>query len=158
LAMSRAFARRALRPLSRMTAQAELATSGTRGWPAHASHGADSESSSSLKALGEPSDPREVAALAVAFNRLIARLDGLLATERSFTQDAAHEMRTPLTVISGEIEFVLADEKLSARDRDALRRAYQQSHEMSALVDALLLLRRADALPDNADDDPVNLS
>jgi signal transduction histidine kinase len=142
LASSRALARRALRPLSRMTAQAEgIATrDGAR------------------KPLGQPADPREVAALAAAFNRLLARLDTLLAAERHFTQDAAHELRTPLTVVSGELEYALADPGLPARDRDALRRAWQQSRELSDLVDALLLLRNADALRVGENGVPVNLS
>jgi len=141
LASSRALARRALRPLLRMTAQADRGSRlGTVG------------------PLGKSGDPREVASLAAAFNRLVARLDTLLAAERHFTQDAAHELRTPLTVVSGELEYVLADPNLSARDRDALRRAWQQSRELSVLVDALLLLRQADALPDAAGGLPVNLS
>ena len=141
LASSRTLARRALRPLSRMTAQAERASR-----------------EGEVKPLGKPGDPREVAALAAAFNRLTARLDALLAAERHFTQDAAHELRTPLTVVSGELEYVLADPGLSARDRDALRRAWQQSRELSLLVDALLLLRSADAQPEPRSGVPVNLS
>lgn len=127
LAMSRALARRALAPLSRMTALAESAAKDGR-----------------LAPLAGPTDPEEVARLADAFHRLFARLDELLEAERRFTQDAAHELRTPLTVISGELEGFAGDARLPSSRRESLRNASDQARDLSALVEALLLLRRAE--------------
>lgn len=127
-ALSRALARRALRPLSRITVEAEDAT--RRG---------------TLHRLEQPSDPAEVAILAGAFDRLFARLDESLRAERHFTQDAAHELRTPLTVLSGELEYALLDPSLPERLREGLRRASDETRALSELVEALLLLRRADS-------------
>ncbi len=143
VALSRAVARRALRPLSRMAIQAELALA--RGV---------------VRPLGRPADPSEVAALAASFNRLLSRLDEMLRAEQHFTQDAAHELRTPLTVLSGELEYALADTSLGARQRQGLERAAQQARAMSELVEALLFLRRTDppAAEERADFAPVNLS
>jgi signal transduction histidine kinase len=143
VAGSRAVAGRALRPLSRMAAQAEQAQA--RGV---------------VGPLGRPTDPAEVAALAQSFNRLLARLDDMLRAEQHFTQDAAHELRTPLTVLSGELEYALSDAALPARQREGLERAAEQARAMSELVEALLLLRRTDptAAKDRTDLVPVNLS
>jgi two-component system, OmpR family, heavy metal sensor histidine kinase CusS len=139
-AISRALARRALRPLSRMAVQAEQAT--LQG---------------DLRALGHPSDPVEVATLSTAFNRLLARVDKMLKTEREFTQDAAHELRTPLTVLSGELERASSDATLPEARREGLVRAWDQARGISGLVEALLLLRGSDASATEAFV-PVNLT
>ena len=124
---SRVLARRTLAPLSRLTAQADAA----------APHQAP-------RTLTIPTDPAEIVTLSTAFDRLLAQVHDLLRAERNFSQDAAHELRTPLTVLSGEIEFALSDVALPPRDRHSLQRAAEQAHAMSELVEALLLLRRAD--------------
>src|SRR5438552_15049099 len=98
-----------------------------------------------LRPLGRASDPAELAGLASAFNGLIARLETSLNAERHFTHEAAHELRTPITVLSGEIEYVRSDAALSDRNRRGLDRAAEQARRMSELVDALLLLRRVAA-------------
>jgi two-component system OmpR family sensor kinase len=134
-------ARRELRPLSRITADADEAT--RRGF---------------LSRLEHPSDPAEVATLAAAFDRLFRRLDETLRAERHFTQDAAHELRTPLTVLSGELEYALQDSSLPERHRPGLERAFREVTTLSNLVEALLLLRRADSDPLRGGDAiPVNL-
>ena len=48
--------------------------------------------------------PEEIGPLTEAFNSLLARLRGALATQRRFVQDAAHELRTPITAIGLQIE------------------------------------------------------
>ncbi len=140
--LSRLLARRALRPLSRITAEADEAT--RRGF---------------LSQLEQPSDPVEVATLAAAFDRLFRRLDDTLRAERHFTQDAAHELRTPLTVLSGELEYTLQDSTLPERHRSGLEGAFREVKTLSDLVEALLLLRRADSDPLHGGETvPVNLA
>jgi signal transduction histidine kinase len=140
--LSRLVARRALRPLSRIAAEADRAT--RRGF---------------LSRLEQPSDPAEVATLAASFDRLFGRLDDRLRAERQFTQDAAHELRTPLTVLSGELEYALQEASMSERHRSGLERALREVNTLSDLVEALLLLRRADSVPlHDGDTVPVNLA
>jgi signal transduction histidine kinase len=141
--LSRVVARRALRPLSRMATQAEHATE-----------------QGVVRPLGRPGDPDEIRRLAGSFNRLLARLEEMIRVEQHFTQDAAHELQTPLTVLSGELEYALSDSFLSARHRDGLQRAWGQVRAMSDLVEALLLLRRTDAAAPEARAGfvPVNLA
>ena len=86
----------------------------------------------------------EVAQLGAAFDRLIQRLDARAESERRFADDAAHELRTPLTGLSGELELTLEDPALSDRARAGLLRAARQARTLRELVDALLLLRRAE--------------
>ncbi len=140
---ARWLARRELRPLSRMASEAgRISASGE------------------LRPLRSPGDPTEVAALATAFDGLVVRLDDMMRAERHFTLDAAHELRTPLTVLAGELEYALADPALAARHREGLERASNQVRAMSELVEALLLLRRADSTREDPSSDfaPVNLA
>jgi len=123
-ALSRTIARRALRPLSRIATQAEgISWNGARA------------------SFVVPGDPAEVSALSQAFDRLLVRLDAALRAERSFTEDAAHELRTPVTVLRGEIEHAKEEPGTPMQVRDALDRALEQADGMADLVEALLLLR-----------------
>jgi len=126
-AMSQILARDALRPLSRIASQAERVTVDLPP-----------------ERFGDSSDPQEIASLALAFDRLLLRLHEGLRAERHFSRDAAHELRTPLTVVSGEIEFALQDRSLAPTAREGLRHAREQARSMSDLVEALLLLQRAE--------------
>lgn len=142
-ALSREIARRALRPLSRIAAQAEgVSWNGTRA---------------SFHVHGDPS---EITALSQAFDRLLGRLDAALHAERSFTEDAAHELRTPVTVLRGEIEQAKQEAGTPDSVRDALDRALVQAEGMTDMVEALLLLR-LESQPDPAKHaelrQPVNL-
>lgn len=52
--------------------------------------------------------PDEIAPLVVAFNSLLSRLRDAFATQRRFVQDAAHELRTPVTAIGLQLENLRA--------------------------------------------------
>jgi len=142
-AVSRTVAGRALAPLSRIAAQAER-TTGEGAWDR----------------FGNAADPMEVAALAGAFDRLLGRLQEILAAERHFSQDAAHELRTPLTVLCGELEYATQDPSLPPEMRRGLDRALVQARGMSDLVEALLLLRESESGARTRQEvgQPVNLS
>jgi signal transduction histidine kinase len=123
---SRWTARRALRPLAQMDERARNAAV-----------------EAGVTSLGGPTGMAEIDRLAASFDRLLERLDGVLRSERRFTSEASHELRTPLTVLSGELEMALAGPALPPATRAALDRSAAQVDAMRALVDALLLLRRA---------------
>ncbi|MEZ5701485.1 MAG: ATP-binding protein [Burkholderiaceae bacterium] len=71
---------------------------------------------SELHALDTDDLPAEVAPLALALNRLLAQLDQLLASQRQFLADAAHELNTPLAAIKLQAQLT---RKAQASDRDA---------------------------------------
>jgi heavy metal sensor kinase len=103
----------------------------------------------SAEDLGQRLDLRlpddEVGRLARTFDEMIARLDEAFRRQRQFTADASHELRTPMTVIKGQIDVALQRE----RDPQAYRRVLQAVNEevdrMIRLVGSLLTLARADA-------------
>jgi two-component system, OmpR family, sensor histidine kinase QseC len=87
--------------------------------------------------------PREVRPLLDALNRLLARIRSALATERRFTSDAAHELRTPLAAIRANAQVLLGARDTEERDRTA-RDLLESVDRGSRLVDQLLALARAD--------------
>ncbi|RYG13664.1 MAG: two-component sensor histidine kinase [Burkholderiales bacterium] len=53
--------------------------------------------------------PAEIAPLVVSFNSLLTRLRDAFATQKRFVQDAAHELRTPITAVALQLENVRGD-------------------------------------------------
>jgi signal transduction histidine kinase len=87
----------------------------------------------------------EVSALAETFNHMLDRLTGELKGQREFVADASHELRTPITVIRGQLEVLAAQDNPSAEDvRRAERHVHHEITRISRLVDDLLLLAQAE--------------
>lgn len=82
--------------------------------------------------------------LGETFNSMFDRLEDSFDSERRFTNNAAHELRTPITVILAQSEFA-AEPDCSEQDRlHALEKINAQASHMSALTNQLLTLARAD--------------
>jgi len=88
--------------------------------------------------LSVPANPREVRALVLAINRALDRLQEAMRTLESFTADAAHEMRTPLSILKLRIDAL---EPGPTKDR--LR---EDVAAMTRLVNQMLDLAQADTL------------
>lgn len=94
--------------------------------------------------VSEPAD--EIGRLAQRFNALLERLATSQAQNRAFVREAAHQIRTPLTLVRGEAELALASTSSSTGTlRDALRRIERASRQMQRRVDELFLLAEAEA-------------
>lgn len=89
--------------------------------------------------------PREVQPLASALNSLLERLDHALDSERRFTADAAHELRTPLAAIQIQAQVALASHKEDGRAH-ALEQVLAGTRRAARLVEQLLRLARLDPL------------
>jgi len=87
----------------------------------------------------------ELVMLSASFNELLARLDQSFETMRRFVADASHELRTPLSVIRGEADVALAQDRSAASYRESLAIILDESRRLSRLVDDLLNLARADS-------------
>ncbi len=82
--------------------------------------------------------PREIQPLVKAVNSALDRLARGLDVQRRFTADAAHELRTPLSVLTARLD------ELPGGDIDAMRRDVDR---MNRLVDQLLKMARLESLP-----------
>lgn len=88
--------------------------------------------------------PSEMAPLLEALNRLFERIAELLAAERRFTADAAHELRTPIAAIRTQAQVALGESEDALR-RHALQATLQGCDRATRLVDQLLTLARLEA-------------
>ncbi|MDO8144103.1 MULTISPECIES: ATP-binding protein [Isoptericola] len=89
----------------------------------------------------EPSGVEEIDLVAAELARSGDRLAGRLAAERQFTQDASHQLRTPLTALSMRLEEIM----LTSRDEevvDEARVSLEQVERLVTVVDDLLATSR----------------
>ncbi|HDR9586019.1 TPA: ATP-binding protein [Burkholderia stabilis] len=101
--------------------------------------------------------PRELRPLVESFNRQLARLKQAVESERRFIGDAAHELRTPLAVLSVQAEVALRAEHMEEKDA-ALRRLAAGVERSARLSAQLLELARLDAGAKDTLHGPVALS
>lgn len=91
-----------------------------------------------------PASKDEVAQLASTFNRMFSRLQQSFDTEKQFTSDASHELRTPAAIIVSQAEYALEHTGDSGEMKDSLETILRQAKRMSRLIAQLLELARAD--------------
>ncbi|HEY3340726.1 MAG TPA: HAMP domain-containing sensor histidine kinase, partial [Anaerolineae bacterium] len=83
----------------------------------------------------------EVGQLSSAFNEMLDRLAELFRAQQRFVADVSHEMRTPLTVIRGNVDLL----RMGCADAESLDAITSESERMTRMVSSLLLLSQADA-------------
>jgi two-component system heavy metal sensor histidine kinase CusS len=120
-------ARRGLRPLGRMAE----AVQGIRSATLH----------ERIEAAGFPS---EIRALAVTFNEMLGRLEDAFTRLSRFSADIAHELRTPVHNLRGEVEVALGRPRSTEEYRHILESSLEECGQISRLIDGLLFLARAE--------------
>jgi signal transduction histidine kinase len=85
----------------------------------------------------------EVREVALAFNEMAAQLEGAETLRRTLVADVAHELRTPLSVIQGNLRAILDD--VYPLEKAEITRLYTQTRLLSRLVDDLHDLAQAEA-------------
>jgi two-component system, OmpR family, sensor kinase len=118
----------ALRPVRRMTSEAatiSMTETGAR--------------------LPQPAGEDEIAELGRTLNGMLARIETTIAHERAFIDDAAHELRSPIAVLRGELELAADDVGDTIAVSRGLASALEETDRLSRLSEDLLTLARADA-------------
>jgi len=87
----------------------------------------------------------ELDRLTEVFNSMTMRLDDSFTQIREFTLNASHELKTPLTIMRGEIETRLRDSATVLHDREFFADQLDEIDRLAKIVDALTLLAKADA-------------
>ncbi|MBX2967002.1 MAG: HAMP domain-containing histidine kinase [Cyclobacteriaceae bacterium] len=82
----------------------------------------------------------EIGQLAIAFNRLLNRLDGAFNSQKLFVANASHEIRNPLTAIIGEADLALDKERSPKEYQEALKTIQAEADRLNMLVNNLLQL------------------
>lgn len=95
--------------------------------------------------LPVPTPGDEIGRLATRFNTLLERLELSQAQSRAFLRRAAHQIRTPLTLVLGEAELSLERTRAEEEYRAALGRIHRAAGQMQRRVNDLFLLAQAEA-------------
>lgn len=127
-AVCRGLSRRALRPLTRMVESARGLDAADPGW-----------------SLAEAGTRDELDDLGRAFNDLLSRLHVAYERQRRFSGDASHQLRTPLTILIGQLQVALRHERSGEEYRRALTSALGRAEQLARIIEALLFLCRAEA-------------
>jgi signal transduction histidine kinase len=101
--------------------------------------------------------PDELDRLALRFNELLRRLEQAQRRNRQFVQRAAHQLKTPLTVVLGEADLSLNGAAEGEAHAPGMRRVRTAARQMRRRVDELLLLAEAQAGESVPLDDLVEL-
>jgi signal transduction histidine kinase len=138
--LCRRLSQRALAPLTRMAASARYLDATDPGW--------------SLDGAGTGD---ELDDLGRAFNDLLARLHVAFERQRRFSGDVSHQLRTPLTVLTGHLEVALRHDRSSNEYRRVLKSALGRAIQLRQIVEALLFLGRAEGEAQLPGGEPVNV-
>jgi signal transduction histidine kinase len=117
--------RRALRPLDELSRGA----------------GEIERTADAARRLPEPATGDEVSRLAATLNRMLAALERARERERRFLADASHELRSPVTALRGNAEYL----RRHGFDEATVADLAADAERLSLLIDDLLALAREDA-------------
>jgi signal transduction histidine kinase len=137
----RRVSRRALAPLLRLVSSAKGLDAADQGW-----------------CLAEAGTGDELDELGRAFNDLLSRLHVAYERQRRFGSDASHQLRTPLTVLIGQLEVALRRERTGEEYRRTLHSALGRAIQLSQIIEALLFLGRAEGEAQRPELEPVELN
>lgn len=100
----------------------------------------------------------EIGRLASTFNAMLDRLETAYRDQRTFVDDAGHELRTPITVVRGQLE--LLENSTPEEQKRSVALATAELDRMSRMVNDLLILAVSDAgtLVKGADVDVAELT
>ncbi|MGE5313091.1 MAG: sensor histidine kinase [Acidobacteriota bacterium] len=91
-----------------------------------------------------PREKDEIHILGSTLNEMLDRIDRYLKSQKQFIADAAHEIRTPLTVLQSELELI--DREITDRSqKESVRTALTEIESLTKLTSALLTLVRLDS-------------
>jgi heavy metal sensor kinase len=87
----------------------------------------------------------ELGQLAGVLNSTFARLEAVFEQQARFTSDAAHELRTPVSVMLTQTQGVLTRDRPAAEYRETVEACQRAAQRMRKLIESLLELARLDA-------------
>ena len=132
---------RALRPLKTIAETAERLTA----------RGLDQR-------IPESGDSPEASRVIQVLNRMIDRLEASFRQAIRFSADASHELKTPLTVMQGELENALQSAASGSPEQQLFSNLLEETQRLKTITRSLLLLAQADAGQLKLVLEPVDLS
>lgn len=87
----------------------------------------------------------EVTRLSKTLNAMFDRIEEGFRLQKQFTADASHELKTPLTILLGEMEVALSNPRTSEDYVDTLTSAVEEIRRITKIVDELLTMARLES-------------
>ena len=98
--------------------------------------------------LAVPNSKDEIAQLTSSFNEMLTRLDNAFSTQKQFSANAAHELRTPLAVLQTNLEvFEKKQEPEMVEYQQLFTMIKEQTARLSQLVGTLLDMTNLKSVP-----------
>ena len=98
--------------------------------------------------LAVPNSKDEIAQLTKSFNEMLTRLDNAFSTQKQFSANAAHELRTPLAVLQTNLEvFEKKQEPEMVEYQQLFTMIKEQTARLSQLVGTLLDMTNLKSVP-----------
>ncbi len=94
--------------------------------------------------------------LSVTLNTMLDKIQSLIMQEKQFSSDASHELRTPISVILAQGEYLL-DIADTEKEKELAQNIVDKANQVSKLVSELLLLARIDQNRQKIKTEKVNL-
>ncbi len=92
-----------------------------------------------------PQSKDEIWQLADTINHLLGRLDETFSAQERFIQDASHQLKTPLTIMKGELEVFKSEKRSEAEIASMIESVSQEVNFLIKLTNNLLILARVDS-------------
>jgi len=86
----------------------------------------------------------EIKALSHSFNQMLDRIDKAYKSQKEFTSNASHELRTPIARILMQLENLSSDKELSDHTKGVLKSIAEDAYQLSDIVTSLLLLSKTE--------------
>ena len=80
----------------------------------------------------------EMSELVRTFNNMLNRLETSFSTQNNFVSNASHELKTPLTIITGEIELMLAQKDISPQTEASAKTVLSHAEKLGHIITSLL--------------------
>ncbi len=100
----------------------------------------------------------ELGQLTVVLNDAFARLDAAFRQQARFTSDAAHELRTPISVLLGQTQLALARERTAESYRETIEICRRAALRMQTLIESLLQLAMLEGSGEGLNAQPCDLA
>lgn len=116
----------------------------------------DARDVNDMTPIADPAIPQEVQPLLSALNRLFTRVSDSFRREKEFTDNAAHELRTPLAAIKTQAQVIEKSEILTVEGQAGFGNLLEAIDRATSMVDSLLAFSRVQT--DKSEYVPVDLS
>ncbi len=94
--------------------------------------------------LPPESVPGELVDLAIAFNDMLARLEGSFARLSDFSSDLAHELRTPISNLMTQTQVAISKARSADQYREVLYSNLEEYERLARMITDMLFLAKAD--------------